>query len=243
MKQDDRTEKLNASAPLPPLCEQYLDFDAIGSDEAKDAVIEHFMEVYVNNPRIDPKDHTLKEDPFESACEHVSSFDDVTINLMSTAFNTGLVKFSVFAKMRANDMRGIEARNYFLLQIAIRDLEAKSGSFRQFQGLHVLQNMESGVESPLTLSTDEQYRGNVACLRYGVKVTNALPMREGEALFLTTNREDLIVHPKMYKLLRSRPDDADRIADIVIERRTQEPEIILQMLDGTIAPSLGSGVI
>ena len=239
MNREDKDRLLAASAPLPPLCEQYLDFGTLGSRESEDAVIEHFIEAYVNNPRTNPK-----EDVVASAREHVSSFDDVTINLMGTAFERELIEFKIFAKIRANDLRGLRARNYVLLQIAIRDLQARSGSFRQFDGLHVQENNDPNGALLLDLSTDEQYRGNVACLRYGVMVTNALPMHEERVLFYRrSGQDDLILDPKMAKLLWSRPDQADRIAGIVIQRRSQDPEMIVQVLDGSAASSLGSGVL
>jgi hypothetical protein len=239
MDSDSNKGKLQNSAPLPPMCEQYLDFETLGSEVAREVVVEHFTETFRNyqgpNKTTTPRTYARKL---------VGSFDQVTINLLKTAYERELIPFRAFTKIRLNELLGLRARNYALLQIAIRDLEARSGSFRQFDGLHTLERDEQGRRLVLDLSTDEQYRSAVACMRYAVKVTNGMEMLEGEALFHSrSGADELIVHPEVAEILRSRPEQADLIADIVIERGSQDAGVILQILDGTVAQSLSSGAL
>lgn len=230
---------LNGSAPLPPLCEQYLDFETLGSQGDQDTLIEHFTETF--RAYRGPNKTTT---PRTYARELVSSFDLVTINLMSAAYRNALIPFRAFTKIRINGLLGVRARNYVLMMIAIRDLDAASGSFRQFEGLHDLEADEQGERLVLDLSTDDQYRSAVARMRYAVKVTSGLPIQEELNLFRSRKGlDDLMLEPDVAALLGDRPDQADLIADIVIGRGSQEVGVILQILDGTVAKSLGSGVL
>lgn len=233
-------EILDGSAPFPPMCEQYLDLGVLWPTEVRKELIEHFTEVYLENPG--PNRTTT---PRTYARQYVATLDDVTVNLMHTAFSRKLIEFSVFKKIRANDLKGVRARDYVLMMIAIRGLEARSGSFRQFCGLYEIAELEPELRAnfEVRIETDDQYRKHSACLRYAVAVTNGLSMREGEALFLRRNSEDLVIQPRMNHMLWSMPEQADRIAEIVIQRKAQDPEVIAQILDGTIAPSLGSGTL
>jgi hypothetical protein len=230
---------LDQCPPLAPICEQYLDMATLGSKKVRSELIELFEEVYVS------RDYSAHDGrPDVAARKMVEPLDDVTVNLVQTSFNAGLVSPNMLAKVASNFSDPAMIRNYVLLQIAIHGLEAKSGSMRQFMGLHDLTGEGPHFELvPLDLSTDAKYLGYSALSRYGVIVTNDLPMRAGERLFYVRRNDDLIIEPKMQELLWRYPDRADEIAAIVVARKAQDADLIATILSDGIAPPLGSGTL
>lgn len=240
MEAATKARKVFDQCPLiAPICEQYLDLATLGSKKVRSELVEVFEEIYVE------RDYASHDGtPIMAARKMVKPLDDVTVNLLHTSYHSGLVTPSTLSKIAANFDDPSTIRNYTLLQIAIHGLEAKSGSMRQFMGLHNLTGEGPHFELvPLDLSTDEKYRAYAACLRYGVIVTNGLPMREGEALFYVRRNDDLILNQEMSKLLGQRPEHADQIAAIVVARKSQDAGLIAALLDDEIVPPLGSGVL
>jgi len=225
-------------SPLAPICEQYLDLSTLGSRNDRSALIDIFEEVYVE------RDYASYDGtPTVAARKFVKALDSVTVNILLTSYRSGLIDVSILKKLAANFTRNIDVRNYTLLQIAIHGLEAKSGTTRQFYGLNDLTGEAPNFELLLDLSTDEKYRGNAACLRYAVMVTNGLPFPEGERLFYFRRNDDMIIVPEMKELIWGRPELADKIAAIVIARGVQDAGLIEAMLDDEIVPPMSSGTL
>lgn len=230
---------LDQCAPLAPICEQYLDLETLGSKKDRSELIDVFGEIYVE------RDYSSHDgDPYAAARKMVKTLDDVTVNLLYSSYLSGLITPSTLAKIASNFNDSLMIRNYVLMQIAIRGLEAKIGSMRQFMGLHDLTGSGPHFELvPLDLSTDENYFGYVALSRYGVIVTNGMPFREGERMFLIRRNDDMIIDHAMQELLWKMPDQADQIAAIVVARKTQDADLIATMLEDEIIPPLGSGTL
>lgn len=239
MDANSRARKALAEcSPLAPMCEQYLDLATLGSKNDRTALIEIFEELYVER---DYESYDGK--PTVAARRFVKALDDVTANILLTSYHSGLITMSTLKRLASNFTSNNDVRNYTLLQIAIHGVEAKSGTTRQFYGLNDLTGEGPDFGLSLDLSTDEKYRGNAACLRYAVMVTNGLPIHEGTQLFLFRRNDDMIIIPEMKDLLWRRPEQADMIAAIVIARGVQNAGLIETMLDDEIAPPMSSGTL
>lgn len=229
---------LKGSPALPPCCERYLDFETLGSSDERKEVLELITDEYRQTPG--PNRTTT---PRTYARRIVDTLDAVTINLLRTSLEQGLLKYRVLNRIISRRMQGIAARNYIIMMLGVSDLEARSGTMRQFDGLHDLTFDADGKPGfvPLDLSTDDLYLRNLALLRYGVMVLNGLSVPDGAALFVERRGEDMIIMPKMRELIWNRYESVDRIAGIVIERNAQDADLISRILDSEGASALNSG--
>jgi hypothetical protein len=233
---------LDGGYPLAPICEQYLDRDTLGAEDAVESFIKDVIALYGE------EDNTGWEQ-VGPAAEYARSFakqlDPVTLNVLHTSWKRGLIEDHVLVKIRAQQYGPEQTRNYALLMIGIRDLPQNAGATRQFNGLHrLLADANGDPVDRLDLSTDESYTGNVALLRYSIAVTNEWPHGWGEFFLVAGDNGDIIiVYPDVHNLIWEHPDKADLLAAIVVELKNQNAEQLRAMVTGEVELPLIEGVL
>lgn len=235
-----RAEKdaaLLRSEPIAPMCEQYLDFSTLGGKEERASVtrtlVDHFCE------------STSTSEPEAEAERLMRTLDDVTVNLIRVALDGDFWQGRSVNVFLHRSLSGIRVRTYMLLMYGINDVPARSGSSSLMNGLHERRQDEGGRdELVIDISTNDLYKRYVALLRYGVRVTSELELNESKDMFIEHRMTgDLKLIPEVRDIIWEHPDEADRIAHFVIDRKQQDVDLILALIESGVPNSLTDGMI
>lgn len=240
IKEMSRAEKItyfSGGEPLAPMCERYLDVSTLGDRDERADVTARVASYF--------EESTVTTEPQLEAERFVEALDAVTVNILRVALD-GEFFYSRSVNVFLNrHLFGIRVRTYMLLMYAIDDVPMRSGSSSYMNGLHDEYQDEGGRQVlRIDLSTDDLYKRNVALLRYGVRVASELELSESKDMFLErAHTRDLQLLPEIRDIIWNHPEQADRIAHFVIERKYQDATLIREMIDSGIPEALTEGVI
>lgn len=239
---------LDQCEPLAPDCLALLDFETLGTESERAELLEVFTDLYREK-----RGANRTTTPRTYARRVVDRLDDVTVNLLRPALWSENYYQKMLTKVRreaqegtAYRASGMTIRNYLLLLHAACDLEQRSGTQRQFYGLHeVVEDEETGTGTLryINLGTNEVYRGYVALFRYAVAVSNGIDLGREHEFFIPRSDEGLVIQPEVRELILEHPKDVDRLAAIVIERESQSADLLRSILSDINTPVLDSGAL
>lgn len=239
-KEMSRAEKIayfSGGEPLAPMCEQYLDVTTLGDPNERVSVTEQVASYF--------EESTLTTEPQREAERFVEALDAVTVNILRVALDGEFFYGRSVNVFLNRNLFGIRVRTYMLLMYAIDDVPMRSGSSSYMNGLHD-EHQDEGGRRVLTidLSTDDLYQRNVALLRYGVRVASELELSESKDMFVErSHTRDLELLPEIREIIWNHPEQADRIAHFVIERRQQDASLIRELIQSEVPRPLTDGLL
>jgi hypothetical protein len=228
---------LAKSAPLAPVCEQYVPWNILISESAMKNAREEIREaLYASLVTLFAGHWELNgNNPEDQARALSEGYDDITVGLLYKGIMNGWLDHNEFQFMRRFNAKPDNARNIALMTAAVKDAvpDDEPIPMSLFWGLH-------NDDDELDLSTNEEFTKSLALLLYGFSVNHKFP--DSDQLFTTHEAGKKYPRNDITKLLSRRPADALRIAAIVIERENHDTSLIEEILESASAP-LREGVL
>jgi len=224
---------LSKSAPIAPICEQYLPWEVL-ADETK-------MKAARNSIRERLEESLSKlffghwelggNTPDDLARRLVEGYDDVTVSLVDQGIRHGWIDDSEIEIFRRFNATSENARAIVLLVIALHEAIPDEAAIPLPLIWGLQRHGEFGFE--FDLSSDYLFKKSLATLLYGFAVRRLWShelFQESELDYSKVLRDDIVA------LLSRRPDDALRIASIVIDRGEHDNALIEEILDSASVP-------
>lgn len=231
---------LAKSAPLPAACHQYLPWYLLCDDEEMHLAREELREtLYESLSKLFAGHWELNGNtPDEQARMLVDGYDDVTVSLIHKGMLAQWIDYDELQFFRRYNADPEDTRNITLLIIAVREAVASESPIP----VSLIWGLKSDDETPINLSTNEKFRQCLALLLYGFSVNRSFP--ESDKLFRVYRSDSgkRILRDDIIELLSRRPDDALRIAALVIERQSHDNGLIEDVLDSASSP-VSEGVL
>lgn len=225
---------LAKSAPLAPVCEQYVPWNILTRETAMKHAREEIREaLYASLLTLFSGHWELNgNSPEDQARELSDGYDDITVGLLYRGLANKWLDHNEFKFLRRFNAKPENARNIALLTAAVKDAVPNEDPIPMslFWGLH-------DDDDELDLSTDTEFTKNLAFLLYGFSVNHKFP--DSDQLFTTHEAGKKYPRNDITKLLSRRPADALRIAAIVIERENHDNDLIEEIIDSASAPLQG----
>lgn len=230
------THSLDGGYPIAPRCEQYLNIATLGTGEDRSQLIEVVADVFRYHPG---PNHTTT--PRTYARRFVNPMDAVTVNVLNTSWQRKLITNDDISKMKAQALTPLSARNFALLLMGITDLPKLAGTMRQFIGLHYVDLSGDTMQvRSIDLSTDDLYARYQALFRFSIDVSERW---RNASIFVRRFSEDMALPPDMYDLLWDHPEHVDLIAQLVVERKAADYDMLREAASGAIPASLSDGLL
>jgi hypothetical protein len=225
---------LAKSAPLAPVCEQYVPWDILISESAMKNAREGIREaLYASLVTLFSGHWELNgNSPEDQSRELSEGYDDITVGLLYKGIMNGWIDHNELKFIRRFNAKPENARNIALMTAAVKDAvpDDEPIPMSLFWGLH-------NDDDELDLSTNEEFTKSLALLLYGFSVNHKFP--DSDQLFTTHEAGKKYLRNDITKLLSRRPDDALRIAAIVIERENHDNDLIEEIIDSASVPLRG----
>jgi hypothetical protein len=231
---------LAKSAPLPSVCHQYLPWYLLCDEPAMQEAREELRAtLYDSLSKLFTGHWELGGNtPEDQATELVQGYDDVTVSLLHKGLLAQWIDHDELQFFRRFNAAPEDTRNIVLLIIAVREAVSSESPIP----VSLIWGLKIDNEAPLDFGTDHKFRQYLALLLYGFSVNRSFP--EADRLFRVYRSDSgkRILRDDIIELLSRRPEDALRIAALVIERQSHDNDLIEDVLDSVSSP-VSEGVL
>lgn len=166
--------------------------------------------------------------------------DLAVMNLIATHYGAGITHHHLSTAFGFRYNHRV-IRRYIVLALTVED---SLTTIKRSGAILAVANAKSQHHKTYSLSSDEGYRGQKALAEFTAKVMDQGSRFLKHKIFSADEnaRTTWYSDEAIVELVMSRPDDTERIADIVLERQSIDAEMVREVL-ATQADALSSGVL